>query len=191
MFVENDVKFIAFIEQRLIDQAIDVCLMADWNNQKYNRYEETLSEGRLCTLPYAIRREEHKTYTEDQLQIITAVQPIIGKITELFPELIKVRGEVVNLLPNRQLGLHIDNYWFHEHSRRIHVPIITNENCYQIFEDREIHLDVGSIYEINNRILHSAYNKGNTARIHLIVDLMSSEKANEALKTRGLALTKI
>lgn len=191
MFVENDVKFIAFIEHLLIEPIAEVCLRADWDNQKYNRYEETLVEGRLCTLPYAIRREEHRTYTEDQLEIISSVQPIIDEIAKIFPYLIKVRGEVVNLLPNRQLDLHIDNYWFHEHSKRIHVPIITNDRCYQIFEDREVHLDVGSIYEINNRILHSAYNKGNTARIHLIVDLMSQENADKALRTKGLALSKI
>lgn len=191
MFVENDVRIIASVNPENINIALEACLLANWNNQKYNRYEETLKEGRLCTLPYVVRREEHMTYTPDQEEIIKSVQPLIMEISTMFPDLIKVRGEVVNLLPGKELTPHIDNYWFHANSRRIHIPICTNKDSFQIFEDREVHLDVGSMYEINNRILHSACNRGSSDRIHLIVDLMSKDKVDEAQRTKGLLLSRI
>jgi len=190
MLLEKDVKIISSVEQKYIDVALDACLRADWNNKKYNRYEETLKEGRLCTLPYTVRREEHRTYSSDQEEIIKSVQPLIGEITKMFPELLKVRGEVVNLLPGTQLELHIDPFWFHKYSRRIHIPILTNDRCFQVFEDREVHLEVGMMYEINNRILHSAYNRGESSRIHLIIDLMDKEKVAEARLNPGLLLSK-
>lgn len=191
MFTDTDVKLIGQVDSSLIDIAASVCINADWTSRKYARYEETLKEGRLCTLPYPIRNDEQKLYSTDQLSVIESVLPLVDEISKLFPGYVKIRGEVVNLLPGKELVPHIDVYWFHKYSHRIHVPICTNTESYQIFEDRLHHLECGYIYEINNRIMHSAYNKGDTARIHLIVDLMSPDKADEALCTPGLALTKI
>lgn len=191
MFVKNDFKIINSIDITAVNKFATVCLAADWTHRKYDRYETSLKEGRLCTLPYAIRTEEHKVYTLDQEKILVASKEIVDIVTTIFPNLVKVRGEVVNLLPGKQLDLHVDNYWFHEYSKRIHVPIFTNLDAYLIFENRRVHLEAGYIYEINNRILHSACNSGSTPRIHLILDLMSQEHANAASKIKGLAVSRI
>jgi hypothetical protein len=187
MFIDQDIKIIGKIDQELFQPALRLIETIDWSDYKFNRYEETLVEGRLCTLPYSIRNEEQKKYSKDQERLIESVLPIIDQVIKYFPGLVKIRGEIVNLLPNKQLTLHKDIYWFHKHSRRIHIPLCTNSKCKQIFEDREYHLEVGSVYEINNRIMHSACNRGTSNRVHIILDLMTKEKGKEALTTPGLA----
>ena len=186
MLINQDVKLIGHIDLVLIQNTLELIDTIDWFDSKFNRYEESLLEGRLCTLPYPIRNEEQQTYSEDQVKLINAVYPIVNQVSNYFPGLVKARGEIVNLFPGKKLELHKDVYWFHKHSRRIHIPLCTNANCYQIFEDRERHLEVGAVYEINNRIPHSAYNHGNTDRIHLILDLMTKEKGQQAMQTPGL-----
>ena len=186
MLIDQDVKIIGQVDSVLIENIQELINTVNWFDSKFNRHEESLIEGRLCTLPYPIRNQEQQTYSADQEELINAVFPIINQVSNYFPELVKVRGEIVNLFPGKKLGLHKDIYWFHKHSRRIHIPLCTNVDCYQIFEDRKQHLEVGTIYEINNRIMHSACNCGNTNRVHIILDLMTKEKGLEAMQTPGL-----
>lgn len=181
MLLDQDTKTISDIDLELIETVRQKCLEVNWMHEKFQRYEETLSEGRLCTLPFAIRSPEQKKYTVEQEQLINAAMPIVETVLTYFPELKPVRGEIVNLLPGKQLGMHVDIYWFHKHSKRIHVPIQTNNDCFQIFEDREEHLSVGKIYEINNRIMHSARNSGIEPRFHIILDLMDKEHYDQLL----------
>jgi hypothetical protein len=188
MFIDDDIKIIGDVDHLLIQEALKTIDHINWHDEKFNRYESSLLEGRLCTLPYPIRNQNQQTYTDDQKKLIKAVMPIVNQVSNFFSELVTVRGEIVNLLPGKELTLHKDIYWFHKYSRRIHIPLCTNSECRQIFEDREYHLTVGKIYEINNRILHSAYNRGSLSRIHIILDLMSKEKNKEALDQPGLVL---
>jgi hypothetical protein len=175
MLLDQDTKTISDIDLALIDRVREKCSQVDWMHSKFHRFEETLTEGRLCTLPYVIRTKDQKIYTPEQEDLINLAMPIVDEVKKHFPDLTPIRGEIVNLLPGKQLGLHVDIYWFHKHSKRIHVPIQTNDDCFQIFEDREEHLSVGKIYEINNRIMHSARNSGTEPRIHIIIDLMDQE----------------
>jgi hypothetical protein len=51
-------------------------------------------------------------------------------------------------------------------------------------------LEMTSFYdEINNRIMHSACNRGASDRVHIILDLMTKEKGKEALMIPGLAMS--
>ena len=188
MFIDGDTRYIGRVDNTLIDKLAEISLKVNWLHHKFDRPETQLIEGRLCTLPYPIRNETHKIYTEEQLQLIDAALPVVDVIMTYFPGFKKMRGEVVNLLPGKQLTLHTDPQWFHKYSHRVHVPIITNLNCYQIFEDREVHLEKGCMYEINNRIMHSARNSSNEPRVHLIVDIISPEKAEEARNNKSMAI---
>ena len=49
----------------------------------------------------------------------------------------------------------------------------------------------GSIYEINNRIIHSAFNNGMTNRVHVILDIMDLNRYNDALLTKQNFMEKI
>jgi hypothetical protein len=43
-------------------------------------------------------------------------------------------------------------------------------------------MPVGSVYEVNNRITHSFWNNGVTGRLHIVIDIMSPEIYQHAVK---------
>ena len=172
MWMTDDYIEIGHVDLTLIDPVKKILEEHNWEGKEYDRYEVPLVGGKLVVLPYLIYRPNQINYTTDQLKLVTAVKPIINSIMNHFPGYIKVRGELATLPPGAKLKLHYDNMWFHENCRRIHVPILTNALCQQIFEDRTHHLEYSKIYEINNRIFHSASNNSNSHRVHLILDLL-------------------
>lgn len=184
MFFDADLKEITNIPSSVLKNLTNEVKFIDWNLPDFDRKEVTLVEGRLCLLPFLISKLDQLTDTDSRKKIWSAASPIIEFIKDTMPDEKIIRGEVVNLIPNRSLTPHIDIYWFHQESRRIHIPIITNDQCFLTFEDRPYHLAVGSIYEMNNRILHSAVNNGLTNRVHVILDVMNLDVYNHALLTK-------
>jgi hypothetical protein len=52
---------------------------------------------------------------------------------------------------------------------RIHIPIITNPNCYFVFKAGEvIHLPSENVYQVNTTKLHTFINCSDNPRLHLI-----------------------
>jgi hypothetical protein len=188
MFIDQDIKIVGKIDFLKIQRALETILGIDWNDKKFDRPEPPLVGGRLCTLPYLIRNPEQKVYTKEQSELIKSVMPVVRDAVKLFPDYVPIRGEVVNLLPKKSLDLHIDTYWFHKHSKRVHVPLYTNDDSVQIFENRNYHLNIGYAYEINNRIMHSAANNGQTPRIHIILDLLLRKKLKNLIKNNDLII---
>lgn len=173
-----DFKEIGKIDPEILNPVIELFDTINWNDFSYRRPEPKLRAGKLLALPYLLYKYDHPVYTEEQQMIIKAVEPVVDEIIKLFPGYVKVRGEIATLLPGVELPLHTDIVWFHKYCRRIHIPIITNKDCYQQFENRTSHLEFAKIYEINNRIMHGAGNLGNSQRIHLILDLLSDNIYN-------------
>ena len=89
------------------------------------------------------------------------------------------------LPPGVTLGWHRDPMWFHENCKRIHVPIISNPDCFQLWKGERHHLEIGKMYEINNRRRHSAINGGSTSRVHIILDLCDDDIWTSFISTGG------
>lgn len=54
-------------------------------------------------------------------------------------------------------------------SKRLHVPIITNENCYFLFPKNDMyHLKLGSVYVVDTTKLHSFCNFSDHPRLHFM-----------------------
>jgi hypothetical protein len=52
---------------------------------------------------------------------------------------------------------------------RIHIPIITNPECYFVFKDGLVeHLEIGSTYWVDTRVYHTFMNCSNHDRLHLV-----------------------
>lgn len=168
----------------LLKEASLNILSVDWSKEEFNRTEVTLKDGRLCLLPYLISKPEQLVFSQNRYTLINAVTPLINLILEKIPNYKIIRGELVNLFPGISLDPHIDIYWFHRESKRIHIPIVTNDDAILTFENRPYHLDIGKVYEINNRIIHSGYNNGITDRVHLILDLIPVTTFNLAVQQK-------
>ena len=83
-----------------------------------------------------------------------------------------LRAILVKLYKKSNIPKHVDsvNDTF-KFSRRIHVPIITNENCIFNVGEESINMKVGEIWEMNNdKLSHSVVNGGDEDRVHLIID---------------------
>lgn len=137
---------------------------------EYSRNEPPLKDGRLLVFPYVIKPRDH-ALTIEQVGLLRSCQPICDLVMDYHPGHRFIRGELVMLPPGVTLGWHRDPMWFHEHCRRIHVPVISNPDCFQLWDGERRHLEVGKMYEINNRQRHSAVNGGSEGRVHMIFDI--------------------
>ena len=174
MDINEDYKELGLISEDLMKPVTDLLAKADWSGAEYDRNEVTLQGGKLLVLPF-ITPFKKPNYTPAQLDLLSAVSPIVEEVMKQFPNYVKIRGELATLLPGVKVRLHYDDRWFHQNCRRIHIPVVTNNQAEQHFESRKYHLDYCKIYEINNRMLHGAANYGDAPRIHLIIDLLDKE----------------
>ena len=60
--------------------------------------------------------------------------------------------------------------WHHDQSKRIHIPLVTNEKCLMVVEDKAFHIPAdGNYYLIDTTKKHTAINGDfKLERIHLI-----------------------
>lgn len=184
MLFESNYRVISAVAPELIDPVTEACkAVADWSNGKYDRFEKVLASGKLVEYPFPIAKP-NKEYTPEQSAILKASKPLLDWIMSLpqYKGYKWIRGEVATLVPGVTLGWHKDPCWFHDNCVRLHVPIHTNKDCVQLWENEEYHMDLGNLYELNNRVTHSATNRGDDPRTHLILDIMPEEKWLVAIK---------
>lgn len=191
MYFDRDIKEIADISCDMLKNLAISCTEINWSQDSFGRNEVSLVEGRLCMIPCLIARPEQLVKTDERLSLWKAVNPIVDFVKSMHPDYKLIRGEIVNLRPGKKLTPHIDIHWFHKVSKRIHVPIITNTDSFLTFEDRSYQLTVGKIYEINNRIVHSGFNKGTSDRVHVILDMMPTGTFNDALDRKQDFMEKV
>ena len=113
--------------------------------------------------PYNIKHDESIVGTFD-----VPTELIFGfskKFLELFPF---VRQTVISCHPpGSKINLHTDNEEFF----KIHIPIVTNDDSYFVFEKNRYNLKPGKAYLVNTEKLHGTENLGNSTRIHFITKL--------------------
>lgn len=176
MKFDRNYREIAELPQGLISNAIAALNDIKWDDTLYNRNEVPLKAGRLLELDCKISskyREQHG-YSESEIKLLRSCDELIQWINSLeeFKDHSVARGEFATLLPDTKLGWHMDPRLFHVMSNRLHIPLVTNELCNQLWVDQTLHMEVGYLYELNNGVLHSAENYGIAPRCHLILDVM-------------------
>lgn len=72
------------------------------------------------------------------------------------------RSRVMKLKSKTCLSYHKDP------TRRFHIPVITNENCFFVINNTVHHLPVGKCYIIDSTLQHTAVNASFEDRIHII-----------------------
>jgi hypothetical protein len=113
-----------------------------------------------------------------------------NSLIEIENNLISLLGDgkieialLINLPKNKKILPHIDSG--NEHffkTKRIHVPITTNDKCNFIVGDEIVQMKQGEIWEIDNaNKIHSVINNGDTDRIHLLIDYKISHKKVKTL----------
>lgn len=175
MHLEQPLKFIGDINYRpkmLIDF---ISNLYDWSstydaylegtgavffpfkNGSYNQFSDNANVGKIESV------------------IIELSIPILREILNYYPTARFIKGEMYCCNPKTDQSLHIDPKVLHRFCHRIHIPLITNDQCFLQVEDNHYHLEPNKIYEFNNLLKHRSYNHGDTKRIHLIIDIMDAE----------------
>lgn len=101
---------------------------------------------------------------------------LLGKLFlgyELF------RCQVVCLHPGQNVYPHIDPRYYHTYGKRIHLPLYINDQSFHVHFRPEHNYDMtfskmteGIITDFDNITPHSAFNYGNSNRIHIICDIV-------------------
>lgn len=177
MLIDVNYRILDSIPKKLLAPIVRACKTAHWTDGNYDRFEKPLADGKLIEFPFPIAKRE-QNYTDQQRTILQSCKPVLDWIMLLpqFKGYKWIRGEVATLMPGVELGWHKDPQWFHDHCVRLHVPVITNLKCVQLWEGQEFHMACGRLYELNNRVKHSARNSGTQSRTHLILDLMPEQE---------------
>jgi hypothetical protein len=113
-------------------------------------------------------------------------------LNEIENYLINLIGEgqikfalLINLPKYKKILPHTDSG--HEHffkTKRIHIPITTNNKCNFIVGGEIVQMKSGEIWEIDNaNKVHSVNNNGDTDRIHLLIDYQPEDKKIKKIKT--------
>ena len=100
-----------------------------------------------------------------------------GELESIFTEIEKVypngdpkRVMLASLPAGCKIDQHVDHFYHLTHSRRIHLPIFTNENVDFTVDNVKVPMKEGKLIEFNNNKKHSVKNNSSSNRIHLIID---------------------
>ena len=126
------------------------------------------SIGSMKDLP---RPEKSYSFLNQDLKG-TYIAELINKYKKFY------RWRLLHIPPGQCYSVHTDAYP-DKVNKRIHIPVITNDESYFCYygdkpgNDVETtvsfhNLKVGNVYEVNTSKLHSAINYGTTPRFHIV-----------------------
>ena len=98
---------------------------------------------------------------------------------------------LMNLPPGAEVNTHTDYKCGYEDGIfRVHIPIITNEDVHFILNSQILKMRVGEVWYTNVNLPHSVTNKGNTNRVHLVLDCIRNEWSDDLFKSVGFDFEK-
>jgi len=179
MLITSDYFELGRTPSGLLDQLVAMHAETDWASNEFARNNSDLDCATI-RVPFGVRQEPYQEVTETIQKYLDAFQPINDWLKTQYTEHTFVKCEMNHVGPKSQIGIHKDLCWFHEHSHRIHIPVVTNLKCFFVVGGRKYHFEVGKFYEINNRSFHHAENNGNAGRFHLVLDVIHNDQLEHA-----------
>ena len=84
--------------------------------------------------------------------------------------------------PDAYLWEHADYLELDESQKlRLHIPLDTNSGARMSFSDKSVHLEKGYLWKLDPKLEHAIENKGNSERIHLILDCNMNDRLQQLL----------
>ena len=180
MNIDADYRKLGEFPVEVLQPLKDLALTIDWSLPDFKR-NAIYVDNPIVRVPYGIRQEPPQPLTPMVQQVLDAFAPVDAYMKTLYTDHVFIKCEINWIMPGQVVAIHKDNCWWHGHCPRIHVPVITNEQCFWVVEGRSHHLPVGSYYEVNNRKFHSAVNNSDHGRLHLVFDIMDQSVYNDAI----------
>lgn len=127
-------------------------------------------------------------YDPIDLKLQNISYELINSVMQLFPNYTILKGEISTCMPGVEQRTHVDPRVFHRFSKRLHLPIITNDFSFLEVDNTQYHLEKYNIYEFNNLKPHRSLNLGNTIRTHIIIDIIDQTWLNKILETENISV---
>lgn len=105
---------------------------------------------------------------------IDALMPVLRPLLVAIDWSDLGRMMIVQLPAGCELDPHVDEGRYAAHYSRFHVALRTNDRCALVVDGEPQHMAAGEAWWFDHRRQHSAFNHGDTGRIHLIVDARSA-----------------
>ena len=114
-------------------------------------------------------------------RIHETAQPLMDRIINdhYEPGGVVLRAVAAKLKAGKSISPHFDSLPSFKYGHRIHVPITTNRSVRFMIDGRPFRFEVGHVYEINNRKVHSVINAGKEDRITFIFDYVPPDVVKE------------
>jgi hypothetical protein len=96
---------------------------------------------------------------------------VVEVLMQLFPACHAGEHQLTILNPGDYVPYHTDQCladWI----TRVHVPIVTNPDCWFLTDGLAHHMEVGMAYEVNPSRPHAVANFGSAVRAHLMFDVL-------------------
>lgn len=107
--------------------------------------------------------------------------PLVRELLESLPAR-KLRVRFMQLEAGGHIGRHRDRlYGWELPILRLHVPIITHAGVEFWVEEQRLDMRPGELWYVNTSREHEVFNRGPTARTHLVVDLVNGPELREHL----------
>ena len=197
MFIKGNFKSLGKVEvgdlrDKVLTISDDVWL---GNSARQSRFEVHKYTQTLALILDEDFRHENPTYHPLYTEFKELIQPIADKISSFYDQTLKakrlkkknvsgyfIRAIIVRLLPGGVITPHTDNGHSLSRCHRVHVPLVTSDQTSFMVGDELKHMEVGDIWEINNRNVHAVKNESDISRIHLIMDyVLPGERVNDAI----------
>lgn len=189
MKLDQDVITIADIDLFMYRDLIENIFNIDWQNDMFTRHDDLNLTGRSAVIFFNFTNTSFANYTQNltskEVEIKLKCMDLINYVLSYFEDFIAVKGEISCCFPDSSQKFHIDPRIFHRYSKRIHVPLYTNQDAYLEIEGNRYHLGENKIYEFNNMKKHRSLNLGKENRIHLILDIIKKEDYTRCIKKFG------
>lgn len=125
--------------------------------------QSNLKDSKKPCPPYDIKHDNETVGTFD-----VPTELIFGFAEKFIFSLPNPRQTVISVHPpGVKIKFHTDNDKFF----KIHLPIISNDDAFFIFEKNRYNLKPGKAYLINTERIHGTENLGNSDRVHFITKL--------------------
>ncbi len=110
-----------------------------------------------------------------------------GPFFELIDQMSKLgfcphRARIVCVPKQTALAWHVDTSTPEVYTARVHVPLITNEKCYFESETERFKMAAdGSVYILNNNLMHRFVNDSDSHRFHVIFNAFDTKCMSQNL----------
>lgn len=91
------------------------------------------------------------------------------------------RSRLMGLAPGKDVPSHVDTHHYWRTHLRIHIPVITNPGVLFTCGEETVHMDAGECWLFDSFQWHRVENRGETQRIHLVIDTVGGGQLPELM----------